>query len=124
MNHKRGRVKSRRAGCLYCKPHKHQRVKGSVSPEIMGARNFRLTQDPIEQLAGEDSNAQIAYELNALLCDDPFCDCRSGLLNYEQASFFDRSFDADAYEEARLEAVTGETTQKLAEQNITVTWAT
>ncbi len=26
-NHKRRRPKSRRAGCLWCKPHKHQRVK-------------------------------------------------------------------------------------------------
>lgn len=94
-----------------------------MSPDIMGARNFRLTQDPIEQLAVEESNSQIAYELNALFCDDPFCDCREGL-NYESAAFFDRSFDADAYEEALLEAVTGETTEKLAAQNITVTWAT
>jgi hypothetical protein len=26
MHHKRGRAKSRRNGCLFCKPHKHQRV--------------------------------------------------------------------------------------------------
>ena len=25
MNHKRGKPKSRRAGCMLCKPHKHQR---------------------------------------------------------------------------------------------------
>lgn len=27
MNHKRGKPKSSRAGCLLCKPHKHQSVK-------------------------------------------------------------------------------------------------
>lgn len=27
-HHKRRRPKSRRAGCLHCKPHKHQRAKG------------------------------------------------------------------------------------------------
>jgi hypothetical protein len=27
MNHKRGRPKSARAGCLLCKPHKHQALK-------------------------------------------------------------------------------------------------
>lgn len=29
MNHKRRKVKSRRAGCLFCKFHKHQRAKDS-----------------------------------------------------------------------------------------------
>jgi hypothetical protein len=28
MNHKRGKPKSSRGGCLLCKPQKHQRVKG------------------------------------------------------------------------------------------------
>lgn len=27
MNHKRGRPKSARGGCLFCKPHKHQGMK-------------------------------------------------------------------------------------------------
>lgn len=27
MNHKRGRPKSKRAGCLFCKPHKDERVR-------------------------------------------------------------------------------------------------
>lgn len=27
MHHKRGKPKSSRAGCLLCKPHKHQRAK-------------------------------------------------------------------------------------------------
>lgn len=26
MNHKRGKPKSKRAGCLWCKPHKHEAV--------------------------------------------------------------------------------------------------
>lgn len=30
MNHKRHKPKSRRAGCLFCKPHKHQRVARTV----------------------------------------------------------------------------------------------
>ena len=33
MNHKRKRPKSSRAGCLMCKPHKHQRVKGGKSAQ-------------------------------------------------------------------------------------------
>lgn len=110
MNHKRGRVKSRRAGCLLCKYWKHQGEKGSHSPAIMGARNFRLTQDRLDTLAGEDSTVQIVRELNATVCDDPFCDC----LRY----------DEEAYEKALLEAVTGETAEKLAALNITVIWAT
>jgi len=28
MHHKRKRPKSKRAGCLFCKPHKHERIKG------------------------------------------------------------------------------------------------
>lgn len=109
---------------MFCKYWKHQREKGSQSPEIMGARNFRMTQDPVSVLADEDSNAQISRELNALVCDDPFCDCRNGLKYDEEAPFFSREFDADAYEEAQLEAITGETGKKLAALNITITWAT
>lgn len=30
MHHKRKRPKNRRAGCLLCKPHKANHVKGSV----------------------------------------------------------------------------------------------
>lgn len=31
MNHKRKKPKSSRAGCLMCKPHKHQRAKDKKS---------------------------------------------------------------------------------------------
>ena len=31
MHHKRRRPKHQRAGCLFCKPHKDERVKGSKS---------------------------------------------------------------------------------------------
>lgn len=109
MNHKRGRVKSRRAGCLMCKYWKHQGVSGSHSPDIMGARNFRLTQDKLQDLLAEDSKSILERELDAMFCDDPLCDC---------------GFDADAYEEELWEAISGETAKKLAELNVTVTWAT
>ena len=33
MNHKRGRPKNRRAGCLLCKPHKANGAKGKVKPK-------------------------------------------------------------------------------------------
>ena len=32
MNHKRGRPKNRRAGCLFCKPHKANGAKNRVLP--------------------------------------------------------------------------------------------
>ncbi len=36
MNHKRGRPKSKRAGCLLCKPHKHEaHVKLPRSPAAL-----------------------------------------------------------------------------------------
>ena len=81
-------------------------MKGGGSPEALGARNFRLTQDKLPGLLGEESSAQIAREV----CVDEFCVCN-------------RHFDAEAYEEALLEAVTGETAKKLAALNVTVTWA-
>lgn len=76
----------------------------------MGARNFRLTQDRMRDLANEESRSEIAREVEALFCDNELCDCR-------------KHFDADEYEEALLEAVTGETAKKLAELNVTVVWA-
>lgn len=38
MNHKRHKPKSRRAGCLFCKPWKHQRAKGTRSAMTMQDR--------------------------------------------------------------------------------------
>jgi hypothetical protein len=90
-----------------CKPWKHQDLKGSGSPQVLGARNFRLTQDKLQDLLGEESSSQIAREV----CVDESCECN-------------HHFDAEAYEEALLEAVTGETAKKLASLNVTVSWAT
>lgn len=107
MNHKRGKVKSSRAGCLMCRPWKHQGAKGSARPDIMGARNFRLTQDRIVDLLPEDSMSAFEREMAALYCDNEFCDCNSY---------------SDAYEDARWETLTGETAAALAKMNVTVTW--
>lgn len=38
-HHKRGKPKSRRAGCLQCKPHKHQRAKDTYEAKPVGERN-------------------------------------------------------------------------------------
>lgn len=43
MNHKRRRPKNRRAGCLYCKPHKMNGAKNKDR-----AREMRKMQDPVE----------------------------------------------------------------------------
>jgi len=116
MNHKRGKPKGSRAGCTMCKPWKHQSMKGGLSPEAQGARNFRLTQDRLRDLLPDASGnlldqtrSQIARELEAMSCDNPFCDCH---------------FDSEEHEEQLLEAVTGDTAKKLAQLNVTITWAT
>jgi hypothetical protein len=41
MNHKRGKPKSARAGCLMCKPHKHQRT---AKAKRLLARDLRKPQ--------------------------------------------------------------------------------
>jgi len=40
-NHKRRRPKSTRAGCLLCKPHKHQCAKGSLAAQSRQERRAR-----------------------------------------------------------------------------------
>lgn len=45
MNHKRKRPKSSRAGCLLCKPHKHQRCRktaGSKREQIVLAESVAV----------------------------------------------------------------------------------
>lgn len=42
MHHKRGRPKSRRSGCLFCKPHKHQRSKDREDSQTMQERRARV----------------------------------------------------------------------------------
>lgn len=58
MNHKRGRPKSARAGCLYCKPYKDQRwSKRKRETEIGGKGGFgklraaRHAREDLEALA-------------------------------------------------------------------------
>jgi len=43
MNHKRGRPKSSRAGCLLCKPHKHQRAKDTLAVQTRQERRARIS---------------------------------------------------------------------------------
>lgn len=43
-NHKRKRPKHQRAGCLMCKPHKDERVKGKPEADPVSVR--RKLQDP------------------------------------------------------------------------------
>lgn len=50
MNHKRRRPKSRRAGCLYCKPHKHER-RAKVP---RGKRAQAILAEPIAVLLWQD----------------------------------------------------------------------
>lgn len=38
MNHKRGKPKSGRAGCLLCKPHKRQGAKASLRKRLAEKR--------------------------------------------------------------------------------------
>lgn len=50
-NHKRGRPKHQRAGCLLCKPYKDERVKGQRSVDPVNVR--RKLQDDIADLEDE-----------------------------------------------------------------------
>lgn len=43
MHHKRRRPKNRRAGCLYCKPHKANGAKGRAKQQTMQARKARAS---------------------------------------------------------------------------------
>lgn len=42
MHHKRGKPKSSRAGCLMCKPEKHQRAKGMLTHQPRQEKLGRL----------------------------------------------------------------------------------
>lgn len=57
MNHKRKRPKSRRAGCMLCKPQKHQRTgKTKRERELMGAGGFGKIRAAVHSAADlEDS---------------------------------------------------------------------
>ena len=53
-NHKRKRVKSRRAGCLMCKPHKAQWAKDREHDQTMQERRARVSER--EQRQGSSSD--------------------------------------------------------------------
>ena len=57
MNHKRGRPKNRRAGCLLCKPHKANGIKGTRGAKA--PRERRADLDFAESLR-EDAQRGVA----------------------------------------------------------------
>ena len=60
MNHKRGRAKNQRAGCLLCKPHKANGCgRSSVADQ-------RATLDDVDDLAAWPSAAE--FEAVGILC--------------------------------------------------------
>jgi hypothetical protein len=44
MNHKRGKSKAQRAGCLMCKWYKHPGAKGMLKAQRMQERKARVTE--------------------------------------------------------------------------------
>ena len=46
MHHKRGRVKSSRAGCLMCKPHKHQGAKDTFANQTRQEQGAIVAERP------------------------------------------------------------------------------
>ena len=44
MHHKRRRPKSTRAGCLLCKPHKHQGMKKALKNQTLQERKVRISE--------------------------------------------------------------------------------
>lgn len=43
-HHKRRKRKNARAGCLYCKPHKHQRAKGCWNNQTRQEKLARISE--------------------------------------------------------------------------------
>jgi len=62
MNHKRGRPKNARAGCLFCKPHKANGAKGRDPSSAV--RRTQRGRD--ERVVLEESMADIRREVDAL----------------------------------------------------------
>lgn len=44
MNHKRKRPKNQRAGCLLCKPHKHQAEKDTLGNQTLQEKKGRIAE--------------------------------------------------------------------------------
>ncbi|MDJ0523200.1 MAG: hypothetical protein QNJ90_14110 [Planctomycetota bacterium] len=56
MHHKRGRPKNRRAGCLLCKPHKANGMKGTQDAKTMQERRADLAMaDELRRQAPHDA---------------------------------------------------------------------
>ena len=43
-HHRRGRSKNQRSGCLWCKPHKANGMKGSLGQQTWQERKARLSE--------------------------------------------------------------------------------
>jgi hypothetical protein len=66
MNHKRGRAKNRRAGCLMCKPHK-QNNAGGIKLKI-GKRGFgKIRADKVSAIDLKDTDCGPDYLENLYL---------------------------------------------------------
>ncbi len=69
MNHKRKRPKSRRAGCLLCKPWKANGAKGGLKNQTMQERK-----------AVEDERQQTIFGIPVVECDTLPEECRGDLV--------------------------------------------
>lgn len=58
MNHKRGRSKDRRAGCLLCKPHKSNAQKGREESQTWQERKARISEREQLQIAARSAVAR------------------------------------------------------------------
>lgn len=54
MNHKRRRPKHQRAGCLLCKPHKHESAKLKDREPVQARRAARGWPDDVTEFQGDD----------------------------------------------------------------------
>lgn len=77
MNHKRGRPKNRRSGCLFCKPHKANGTKGTrnaQTPQELRAPSPEEYQDsygtykdyPVQDMGGQcdsEKDPSIVFDL-------------------------------------------------------------
>lgn len=54
-HHKRKKPKSARAGCLMCKPHKHQRIKDTLGAQTWQERRARVREAEQRQSGGQST---------------------------------------------------------------------
>ena len=67
-NHKRGRPKNARAGCLSCKPHKANGAKDAETPQEL--KNAPKLDEGLEEVVESEFRKEIQR-----FCDDDFCGC-------------------------------------------------